>query len=246
MMRKPSCLISCSHWLPDGTFVVLVGRHGAMNPAGREQRLLQLHHSRRAFFASRVGAHRCYSEIAILRTKLSGKCGVGQLVMTRRTALCVVASGESGSYAIRALRDLCLGIVSKRLAAARLNLVTFKPRHVRGFSLLPPPALGEPRHRGLARRLVAVGRRAVFEVGIGQRPKPWCARGRGGGLEDAADYRAFTQHVVVVLAPFAGRARGWGALEREIVFVHVQPQCLSAMPRAAAAPSAKKTQPNTK
>jgi len=34
-MRKPSCLISCSHWLPDGSLSVLVGRHGAMNPAGR-------------------------------------------------------------------------------------------------------------------------------------------------------------------------------------------------------------------
>jgi hypothetical protein len=31
-VRKPSCLISCSHWLPDGSFVVLIGRHGAMNP----------------------------------------------------------------------------------------------------------------------------------------------------------------------------------------------------------------------
>jgi hypothetical protein len=36
MMRKPSCLISCSHWLPEGSLSVLVGRHGAMNPAGRE------------------------------------------------------------------------------------------------------------------------------------------------------------------------------------------------------------------
>ena len=35
MMRKPSCLISCSHWLPDGSFEVFVGRHGAMNPAGK-------------------------------------------------------------------------------------------------------------------------------------------------------------------------------------------------------------------
>src|SRR5262249_43289377 len=32
---KPSCLISCSHWLPDGSLSVLVGRHGAMNLAGR-------------------------------------------------------------------------------------------------------------------------------------------------------------------------------------------------------------------
>src|SRR5262245_58466752 len=35
MMRKPSCLISCSHWLPEGSLSVLVGRHGAMNPAGK-------------------------------------------------------------------------------------------------------------------------------------------------------------------------------------------------------------------
>jgi hypothetical protein len=28
-------LISCSHWLPDGSLSVLVGRHGAMNPAGK-------------------------------------------------------------------------------------------------------------------------------------------------------------------------------------------------------------------
>src|SRR5262249_51422760 len=32
--RKPSCLISCSHGLPEGSLSVLVGRHGAMNPAG--------------------------------------------------------------------------------------------------------------------------------------------------------------------------------------------------------------------
>jgi hypothetical protein len=45
-------------------------------------------------------------------------------VMTRPTALCVVAkrdpsmggpNGGSGAYAIRALPDLCLGIVSERL-----------------------------------------------------------------------------------------------------------------------------------
>src|SRR5262249_59337016 len=35
MTRKPLCLISCTHWLPDGSLSVLVGSHGAMNPAGR-------------------------------------------------------------------------------------------------------------------------------------------------------------------------------------------------------------------
>src|SRR5262252_10784792 len=35
MMRKPSCLISCNQWLPEGSLSVLVGRHGAMNPVGK-------------------------------------------------------------------------------------------------------------------------------------------------------------------------------------------------------------------
>jgi hypothetical protein len=35
MMRKPSCLISCSQSLPEGNLSVFVGRQGAMNPAGR-------------------------------------------------------------------------------------------------------------------------------------------------------------------------------------------------------------------
>jgi hypothetical protein len=33
--RAASCLISCSQSLPEGSLSVLVGRHGAMNPAGR-------------------------------------------------------------------------------------------------------------------------------------------------------------------------------------------------------------------
>src|SRR5262249_28753812 len=35
MMRKPSCFISWTHWLPDGRLAVFVGRHGAMSPAGK-------------------------------------------------------------------------------------------------------------------------------------------------------------------------------------------------------------------
>src|ERR1700730_9651940 len=38
MMRKPSCLISCSHCSPEGGCGALMGRHGAMNPAGRARR----------------------------------------------------------------------------------------------------------------------------------------------------------------------------------------------------------------
>ena len=77
----------------------------------------------------------CHSEIAILRTKLSGKCGVGQWVMTRPTALCVVArpdpsrggpNGGSGSYAIRASTDFCFGITSELRLGVKL---IFPPDH---------------------------------------------------------------------------------------------------------------------
>jgi hypothetical protein len=34
MMRNPSCLISWSHTPPEGSVSVLLGRHGAMKPAG--------------------------------------------------------------------------------------------------------------------------------------------------------------------------------------------------------------------
>ena len=40
------------------------------------------------------------------------------------------------------------------------------------LELLPPPVLRERRHRGLARRLVVVRRRAVFVVLEGERPHP--------------------------------------------------------------------------
>jgi len=86
----------------------------------------------------------------------------------------------------------------------------FSPAFCRkaGLFLLPPPALSERCHRSLARRRVAVSRRAVFEVGIGQRPKPWRAHGRCGRLEDATDRLALGKHIVVVVAPLARRARG--------------------------------------
>src|SRR6202521_5590167 len=38
MIRKPSCLISCSHCSPEGGCGALMGRHGAMRPAGRARR----------------------------------------------------------------------------------------------------------------------------------------------------------------------------------------------------------------
>ena len=66
----------------------------------------------------------------------------------------------------RAFPNLCRGIVSERLGHLDpwIWSTPWKPRHVRGFLSLPPPALGEGRHCGLACRRVAVCRRAVFVV----------------------------------------------------------------------------------
>ena len=97
---------------------------------------------------------------------------------------------------------------SKLLGHSPLVRDYLKPRHARGFSLLPPPALGERRHRGLARQLVAVHRAAdVAVVAACSHPGAALAarlhRGRRCGQP-----RAIFEHVIIiVVAPLAGRAR---------------------------------------
>src|SRR5215471_11634134 len=49
---------------------------------------------------------------------------------------------------------------------------------------LPPPTLGKRRHRFLARRRVAVGRRALLVVDESERPQPWLADRRCHRLHD--------------------------------------------------------------
>jgi hypothetical protein len=62
---------------------------------------------------------------------------------------------------------------------------------------LPPPTLRDRRHRGLARRLVAVRRPAVFMLSEGQRPHPRRTDRRRGQLHEAADNNAIGEHVVI-------------------------------------------------
>jgi hypothetical protein len=73
--------------------------------------------------------------------------------------------------------------------------------------LFPPPTLGERRHRGLARWLIAARRRAVFVIVENQRSHPRRAHGRRRGVEDAADDSVIGEHVEIVIVPFAGWAR---------------------------------------
>src|SRR5262249_18471 len=88
------------------------------------------------------------------------------------------------------------------------------------------PALRECRHRGLARRLVAVRRPAVLMLAKGERPQPRLADRRGSHFHDSADDDAIAEHVEVVIVPLPGRTGGQGALEAQIVLVHfTQPTC---------------------
>src|SRR5262249_19000914 len=81
-----------------------------------------------------------------------------------------------------------------------LSYVRFTPRK-RTLACLPPPTLREGRHRGLARRGVAVRRGAVLVMPEGERPHPRRTKGRGVNLEDAADDNAIAEHLEIVVVP---------------------------------------------
>src|SRR5713226_7102300 len=80
---------------------------------------------------------------------------------------------------------------------------------------LPPPAFRERRHRGLARRPIAVRRCAILVMPERKRPHPRRIHRRCIGTHDPADDCAVDEHVEVVIAPLAGWARGGGAFEDE-------------------------------
>src|SRR6516165_4483678 len=69
---------------------------------------------------------------------------------------------------------------------------------------LPPPALGERRHGGLAARLIAVRRPTVFVVAKGQGPHPRRPDWRGMHLEDATDNGTVGEYVEIVVVPLTG------------------------------------------
>src|SRR6266446_9407746 len=68
----------------------------------------------------------------------------------------------------------------------------------------PPPALGERSHRCLARRLVAVRRRAILMMPKGERPQPRRSLWRARGSHDSANHDPVREHVVIVITPLAG------------------------------------------
>src|SRR5262245_44111133 len=81
--------------------------------------------------------------------------------------------------------------------------------------LASAPALGERRHRSLARRLIAV-RGALDVPTVATRPHPGAAlRGNCIETEDPTHDDAVLKHVVIVLAPFAGWARSRSTLENQ-------------------------------
>jgi hypothetical protein len=108
-------------------------------------------------------------------------------------------------YALAFVVDVFICGVRNRAVAGKLFarcLYENTPPQVRA-----PPALGECRHRRLAVRGVAVGRRAVLVVQEGQCPHPRRADRSRIGLENAADNLAIGEHVEIVVTPLAGRTR---------------------------------------
>ena len=80
-------------------------------------------------------------------------------------------------------------------------------------SSFSPPTFGECGHGGLARGLVAVGRLPFPMMPVGQRPQPRRSLRSSVGLHNAAHHDAVGDHVVIVLAPFAGGTARRRALE---------------------------------
>jgi hypothetical protein len=80
-------------------------------------------------------------------------------------------------------------------------------------ALLASPALSERRRRRPAPRLVAVRRTRYCGRRVAARPHPLTILRGAGRQEDAAHHHATPKHVVVVIAPLAGRARSRCALE---------------------------------
>jgi len=67
---------------------------------------------------------------------------------------------------MNAPEDRLASFATDRVKASRL--VHFRSKRLKNW-LLPPPTLRERRHRGLARRLVAVRQRAVLVISEGER-----------------------------------------------------------------------------
>src|SRR6516164_3610091 len=83
--------------------------------------------------------------------------------------------------------------------------------------MLPWRPRASPRSRGLVCGPRGSRRRASTSM--------TCTR-HSGGLHDAADHNAVSEHVEIVVVPFARRARSGGALEDQIVLVHfTEPIC---------------------
>src|SRR5215831_7522036 len=79
---------------------------------------------------------------------------------SRGLALRPIGKSQLGPKAVRLRGSKCFPVCPRKR--------TYLPI----LQLLPPPALRERRHRGLARRLIAVRRGAIFMMPKVERPQP--------------------------------------------------------------------------
>src|SRR6516225_8035150 len=126
---------------------------------------------------------------------------------------------------IRPSRARCVKVTISRHERA---VFTFKeegcwllpPLSSASTALLPPPALRERRHRGLARRRVAMSWRPIFTLPEGQCPHPRRTDRRRAYLRDTTDDDAIGEHVEIIFVPLAEGPAGRCAFKDEVVLFH--------------------------
>jgi hypothetical protein len=112
------------------------------------------------------------------------------MAIARKLPILFRSTRHNGSFQIREPRpeSIWAGFGSSLLGTIGGNKIegcrNVSPRYK---FLLPPPALCERSHGGLARCRVPMVRRAIPVIAEGQGPHPRAPYGRGVHLEDAAD-----------------------------------------------------------
>src|SRR5215831_16011689 len=145
MMRKPSCLISC-----ECSLSVLVGRHGAMNPAGRVRcnmwrqiewaGVIATSESATAFFARIVLVMTLHTRFASWQVPARRAEGGG----TGRFGECIARSYSRASqcFLFARLRQTKQDFICLTLGSANKWEGTMKTRHTAVLSIIAVAALG--------------------------------------------------------------------------------------------------------
>src|SRR5262249_43844506 len=113
------------------------------------------------------------------------------------------------------------------------RMLVLPPLSSASTALLPPPALCERSHRGLARRRVAMSWRPIFTLPEGQCPHPRRTDRRRVNLHDTTDDDALGEHLEIIFVPLAEGPAGRCAFKDEVVLFHPWAVTVRARRRSA-------------